>query len=226
MEHLVDRVVMADIDPDISVVWNVILRGDHEALSRRITGFEISREAVIHQLSNPPKSDLDRAFNTILRNRVQRGGILAPGASLVRSGENGKGVASRWYPTTLARRIEAIASVRERIEFVSADGLDLICSLTEDPEVVFFVDPPYTAGGKKAGKRLYAFNELDHSRLFALLGQSKGPALITYDDAPEPLLLAQSHGFSVERTAMSNTHHSTMLELLITSPGRPHPATA
>jgi DNA adenine methylase len=188
-------------------------------LVRRITSFQISREAVIRQLSQEPKSQIDHAFKTILRNRVQRGGILAPGASLVRSGENGKGVASRWYPRTLARRISAIAQVRDKIEFRPVDGLEIISLFLDDPTAAFFIDPPYTAGGKRAGKRLYAHNELNHDKLFKLLSRSRGPALLTYDDAPEPLALASRHSFSVEKVAMSNTHHSTMFELVISTQG-------
>jgi len=43
----------------------------------------------------------DLAFQTILRNRVNRGGILVDGAGRVKHGENGKGLTSRWYPETL-----------------------------------------------------------------------------------------------------------------------------
>lgn len=43
------------------------------------------------------------AFQTILRNRINRGGILAPGAGRIKNGESGKGKKSRWYPDTLRR---------------------------------------------------------------------------------------------------------------------------
>jgi DNA adenine methylase len=51
------------------------------------------------------------AFTTIIENWVNRGGILANGASFIKNGENGKGITSRWYPETLRRRILAIAQV-------------------------------------------------------------------------------------------------------------------
>jgi len=40
-----------------------------------------------------------------VKNRVNRGGILAPGAGMIKQGEKGKGLKSRWYPETLKRRI-------------------------------------------------------------------------------------------------------------------------
>jgi DNA adenine methylase len=53
-----------------------------------------------------------RAFATIIKNRVNRGGILAKVTSFIKNGENGKGITSRWYPETLRRRILAIAQVK------------------------------------------------------------------------------------------------------------------
>ena len=218
MENLAERVVMSEIDPSVAAVWKVIIHGDYPALVAKIMRFQISRETVIEALSEAPKGLVNRAFQTIVRNRVQRGGILAPGASLVKRGENGKGVGSRWYPLTLARRIAAIAEVRNRIVFRQADGMEIIAGHVDDPSAAYFVDPPYTAGGKRAGTRLYTFSRLDHAKLFELLAQARGPAMITYDDAAEPRVLARQHGFAVEKVRMSNAHHSTMTELVITKP--------
>jgi len=215
MEGLAERVLLGELDPDVAAVWRTLLEGDFNALIDRIMRFEMSRSEVIKAVDRPTRDDLDLAFRTLLRNRVQRGGILAPGASLIRTGENGRGIACRWYPQTLARRIRAIAQVRDRLRFIEGDGLELIARFETDPGAAFFIDPPYTAGGKRAGRRLYAFNALDHERLFALLAAARGPALITYDDAPEPRALARRHGFAVRRVPMANTHHSRLVELLI-----------
>lgn len=38
---------------------------------------------------------------------------------------------------------------------------------------------------------------------------------MTYDNAHEVRLMAESHGFDVEPIAMKNTHHAEMSELLI-----------
>lgn len=217
MENLADRVVMIELDDQVAAVWETILEGDYQQLVDRILSFEISRKAVIDELSQPPRDRDHFAFQTILRNRVQRGGILAPGASLVRNGENGRGVASRWYPQTLARRIEAIAQVRHRIEFYHGDAMDLLPQYLHYKSSALFIDPPYTAGGKRAGNRLYARSGLDHERLFDLAARAGGSVMMTYDNASEPRQWALRHRFQVETVPMSNTHHQTMLELVITN---------
>jgi DNA adenine methylase len=81
--------------------------------------------------------------------------------------------------------------------------------------VIYFIDPPYTAGGKKAGKRLYKHCDLDHERLFTACESLKGGFLMTYDNAEEVKKLARKHGFAMRLIPMTNTHHATMEELVI-----------
>ena len=159
--------------------------------------------------------DASRAFRTILKNRTFHGGILAAGSAPLKNGENGRGVKSRWYPETLQKRILGIDAIRERITFLHGDGLKAIQAAKDRRDVVFFVDPPYTAPGKQAGRRLYTHFDLDHENLFALLSQAKGDFLMTYDDNGSVRELAERHGFDTELVPMKNTHHAEMKELLI-----------
>ena len=212
--NLAHKVVMSELDPDVAAVWRTILQNP-EGLCRRILEFEVTLENVRKVLAAEAMTEEERAFATIVRNRTQHSGILAPGASLVKSGESGKGLKSRWYPETLVRRIRLINKYHARIEFLEKDGFDVIRQHRGDPRAVFFVDPPYTAGGKKAGKRLYRFNDVNHEELFSLMARTEGAFLMTYDDADEVRQLARSHGFRVDRIPMKNTHHRVMYELLI-----------
>ncbi|MDD4447292.1 MAG: hypothetical protein PHN61_06405, partial [Methanothrix sp.] len=82
-------------------------------------------------------------------------------------------------------------------------------------DVVFFIDPPYTVGGKKAGKRLYKYYDIDHEELFTICEALRGDFLITYDNADEVRELARGHGFSMRLVPMKNTHHAKMQELVI-----------
>jgi DNA adenine methylase len=108
--------------------------------------------------------------------------------------------------------------MRSNIDFVEGDAFPLIEQYIDRRDVAFFIDPPYTAGlGKRAGLRLYRFNELDHQALFALLGKAHGLVLMTYDDCEEVEQLAMSHGFCTERVPMENTHHEKKFELLISN---------
>lgn len=217
-EELVEHVVLAEVDENVSAVWVTVLGGGANSLAERILEFDLTHENVREVLGKRYDNVLDQAFQTILRNRTQHGGIMAGGASLIKNGENGKGLRSRWYASTLARRIRDIDQIRNRITFVPGDGLEVIRQHIDRSDVAFFIDPPYTAGGasgKRAGTRLYTHFELDHTRLFSLAGQAAGDVLLTYDDAPDVRQLATEHSLDFKPIAMKNTHHEKMTELLI-----------
>jgi DNA adenine methylase len=216
-ENLADRALLIELDERVGSVWQTILGGEGEWLANRILGFEMTLQNLEWELKKSGGSIREIAFQTILRNRTNHGGIMAPGAGFIKYGENGKGVASRWYPHTLARRIRDIDRIRERIDFVCGDGFAAIREYKEENNVAFFIDPPYTAAGKKAGARLYTQNMLDHEGLFGLIENVKGKFLMTYDDAAGVREMASRHGFQVEVTAMNNTHHTKMYELLISN---------
>ncbi len=133
----------------------------------------------------------------------------------MKNGENGKGLLSRWYPTTLAKRINAIGGIREQFTVIEGDGIAEIRNHHRNADAAFFIDPPYTADGKKAGKRLYLYNELDHADLFDVAQNIAGDFLMTYDNADGVRRMAQDRGFDLEPVAMKNTHHAKMTELLI-----------
>ena len=217
-EKLVSNTVMAEIDRDVAAVWFIMLNPENAAwLASRIVTYMPTPENVAYLLSENPATVSERAFQTIVRNRVNRGGILAPGAGQLKFGEAGKGILSRWYPDTLAQRIRRVASLHDRLTFRHEDGFIVLTEYAENAQAVFFLDPPYTAGknGKRAGRRLYAHNELDHKRLFDLAQQLQGDFLMTYDDTQEVRDLARFHEFDTRLVPMKTTHHAHTMELLI-----------
>ncbi|MFQ5713626.1 MAG: DNA adenine methylase [Candidatus Scalinduaceae bacterium] len=214
-EELVSHVVMVEIDEDMAAVWQSVVDGHAGWLAKRILDFELTKEAVIQEISKTDVSIKEKAFQTILKNRTFHGGILADGSGFLKHGENGKGISSRWYPTTIAKRFDNLKLVADRIMFRREDGLKVIREYSQRNDVVFFIDPPYTAGGKKAGKRLYRHYILDHECLFTLCESVKGDFLMTYDNADEVKTMAREHGFQMRLIPMKNTHHATMEELVI-----------
>ncbi len=214
-DDLVERVVMVELDDQVAAVWEVVVNGDVEWLANRIMTFEMTKEAVLEELKNPHATTKEKAFQTILKNRTLHGGILAEGSRFLKYGENGKGIRSRWYPETLARRLLDLNRVAERIDFRCHDGLKVMAEFSANEKAVYFIDPPYTAGGRKAGKRLYRYHDLDHEHLFTLCESLAGDFLMTYDEAEEVKQMARSRGFQMRLVPMKNTHHATVRELVI-----------
>ncbi|MDD9859755.1 MAG: DNA adenine methylase [Nitrospira sp.] len=214
-ERLVPHVVMAEIDEAIAAVWQSVVHGKSEWIAKKILSFDLTEESVVKEISRSKLDEKGKAFQTILKNRTLHGGILAEGSGLPKYGENGKGISSRWYPATLARRFRNLAVIAEKMEFRQEDGLKVIQEYSEQDNVVFFIDPPYTAGKKKAGRRLYRHHSINHEHLFELCESINGDFVMTYDDAEEVRALVRRHGFQMRLIPMTNTHHAIMEELVI-----------
>ena len=214
-ENIVPRALLAELDDEMAAVWKVIVNGESEWLAERILNFEMNKENVVAELNKKANDYRDTAFKTIIKNRTFHGGILAAGAGFLKNGESGKGIGSRWYPMTLAKRFKEIDRIHSKLEFRHTDAFIILDEYKNETGAVFFIDPPYTAGGKKAGKRLYTHYELDHDLLFQKCAMLKGDFIMTYDNAPEVKNLASKYNLQAKPVAMKNTHHAEMTELVI-----------
>jgi len=214
-ENLADNIIMLEIDPDVAAVWKTILGKDVDWLCDRILSFNLTIETAKKVLIESPVSIKELAFQTILKNRITHGGILADGSSFLKNGENGKGIKSRWYPSTLCHRIQDIKSIKDIITFKQGDGLTYLNEIISETNTAIFLDPPYTISGKKPGSRLYKYNQLDHKLLFEIISKATSAFLMTYDNNDEVLNLANQHKLDTELILMKSTHHRKIYELLI-----------
>ncbi len=221
-EDLAEHVMMVERDKDVAAVWEVILGDGGQWLADQITQFDMTSETVEALLSRQRYSTRQRAFATIVKNRVNHGGVLAPRAGRLnrgektkaKNGEHSKGLLSRWYPETLSTRILNIVAMRECIDFIQGDGIRVMREHAYRTDAVYFIDPPYVA----AGKRLYKHSALDHERLFRTAKALAGDFLMTYDDADEVRRLAQKYDLDtldIPLPKVNNTHHEERVELLI-----------
>lgn len=210
-EKMAEHITMVEMDEEIAAVWEVILNGKNKWLADKIFSYDLTHANVKAELENPNKQLQDIAFCTILKNRVFHGGILAKGSGMIKNGENGKGIASRWYPKTLRDRILAINYVKDKITFISGDAFEVLEQNLNNKGAYFFIDPPYTI----AGKRLYTYFDIDHERLFELTAQLKGKFMLTYDDTHEIRELANKYNLLFRTIPMKTTLHYEKNEIII-----------
>ena len=213
-EALAKRATMIELDEDVVSVWDAALNGQAEWLCQQLKSFKVQRKTVAKELSRRPRSTRQRAWLTLLRNRVNHGGILAPGAGLLKRGEDDNGLKSRWYPDTLAARIRSINKLNDRISLISGDGLEWLEKNAEElneQSSAIFIDPPYA----RVGRRLYACGTIEHRRLFQIAGRLKNRVLLTYNDSLEIRALAAEFGFSFRAVKMLNRQNLTKTELLL-----------
>lgn len=210
-ENFANQITMVELDEEVAAVWEVILNGKNSWLAERILLFDLTHENVQAQLDKADKQVQDVAFCTILKNRIFHGGILAKGSGMLKKGENGRGIASRWYPKTLHDRIIAIGLVKEKISFVNGDAFSILEENASNKSAYFFIDPPYTL----AGKRLYTHYHIDHEKLFWHTSQLAGRFMLTYDDTPEIRGLAHKYNLQYRTIPMKTTLHYEKNELII-----------
>lgn len=211
-ENLATKILMVELDEQIAAVWDTIInQGEGGWLADQIVNFDLTIENAKEKIEQKDRSTKEDAFVTILKNRIYHGGILASGSGMLKRGENGKGIASRWYPKTLKKRIDNMSLVTHKIDFIQADAFKIIKKYSGNKNYVFFVDPPYTV----AGKRLYKYFDIDHRKLFDYLSKIEGSFLITYDDTEEVRQWAEEFKFKYRKVPMKTTHHRTKYELII-----------
>jgi DNA adenine methylase len=205
------ELTLVELDEDVASVWQTVLGDKVGELTNKIMNFPMSKGEVRSLLKKKPHTQLARAFSAILKNRVRRGGIMTDDASLLKLGENGKGVKSRWYPETLRDRIKKISQHREKITFFHGDGLEFTRLVGKTKRLAFFIDPPYII----AGRRLYKHSEIDHLRVFETAKAISGDWLLTYENTKEVRALAGGFEFSTRQVQMRTAHNSVKTELLI-----------
>ena len=210
MEDMAKCCIMIELDHDVAAFWKDALH-DTDSMIDQIRQFNLTRENVL-ALEQQETS----GFRTLVLNRTRNFGILTQRASLIKNGENRKGIGSRWYPDTLIRRLQTIAKYADRITFYEADGMAALESLERGRKIAVFIDPPYAAGVRRGNTNLYRHSDIDHRRLFGMLAESDVDFLMTNGYSPEVAGLVREFGFCAVSVRMKNAHHDKVLELVIT----------
>ena len=217
MERLVERGILIELDNEVANFWwGVLYRGEQLAAEvRRMT----SPEALLHIREWPaPQYDLvGKALRLLVLNRTNRGGVLAEGAAAMNKGEKGKGIASRWYPDTLADRIMEISFHSPFIKLRHGDAIGdgLLTKLLDwyGDRGAVFLDPPYP----DTGERLYDHHEVDIGELFIFLGgRPNTHFLMTLPCTDDVLAYVKDFHFHAVRVPVKTGHHLMKDELVVT----------
>lgn len=212
---LAEHVIFVERDPSVAAVWRAFLGRNYRRMDALIRDFVPTRRAVQRVLARSPGDDVELAFQVLVRNRTTRAGIIAPGAGLLNKGENGRGIASRWYPQTLRKRGEAIRALRRRFTFIEGNGFEEIIRSRDDTRTAVFADPPYLGGVSSPGSRLYAHSDVRAEDLILELAQRRGPFALTYHAEPFIADLAHRHELTAALIRMRDAHHRSQGEWLI-----------
>lgn len=219
-EH-VDSIVINDLDPAVHAFWFSLVNNGEEFISKvqeiPLTLDEWRRQRSIYQTidsSDPESLQLGLAF--FFLNRTNRSGILNAGVIGGKSQAGKYKIGARFNRDQLVERLAAIHTRRDSITVSRQDGRGLIESEADNPEILFYVDPPYV----QMGKSLYlsAFGELDHTLLANCLNRrANANWILTYDDHPLIDALYADRNSSLFKLVYSAQNRGYAQELMIVS---------
>lgn len=190
LQNKVKQITLNDFDRSVYAFWHSVLY-QTEKLCQLIEDVDINipnwEKAKALQAKKGQADLLQLGFSTLFLNRTNRSGILKAG---VIGGKNQIGkykIGCRFNKFDLKRRIQRIASQRNKINLSNLDAIDLVekfCPQSQKEMPIFYFDPPYYLKGSS----LYAhhYHHEDHKRLSEVLSKIKGAYwVLSYDDTPE-----------------------------------------
>lgn len=185
-DDIVQTVVLNDFDSHIYHFWFTVLYHTDDLLRKimdtPITLEERDRQKVIYR--NDTADKLSDGFATLFLNRVNFSGVIKGGPIGGLSQSGAYKIDCRFNKVEIAKKIQQIASLRDRIELYNCDACELITQhLQRRIRTSFFnIDPPYVNKGRK----LYTnyFKEKDHRNLERTITRHLGETrwIVTYDD--------------------------------------------
>ncbi|HUD22511.1 MAG TPA: DNA adenine methylase [Acidobacteriaceae bacterium] len=178
-----------DIDGEV-VNFFKVLRDNREDLIQAIALTPFSREEFAAAVTLPRQviGEVEQARRFFVRARQARTG-LAQTASLGRwanckntSRGGMSGVVSRWLGSV--EMLPLIAERLLRVQIENRPATDIV-QLYDDPETLFYCDPPYVHGSRGDAKAYsYEMSDAQHTKFAQVLNLCKGKVAISGYDSP------------------------------------------
>jgi site-specific DNA-adenine methylase len=182
---IVERLVLVENDPRIACLLRGLL--DDPTLADRYAAFECTRTNV-ETLIRTEHS----AFRYLVQSRCSRRGGL--------DGAFRTPIDDLYCREEVVENIRRVQAMRDRIEVIEGDGLEIMRQHAGNRNVGCFADPPHSPSPQK---------------LFSLLAGWQGPWLLTDDDSPMVRRLAVCYRLASEKILMTTADNTKKKELVL-----------
>jgi DNA adenine methylase len=198
---IVQRLIL--IEKDVAVAC--LLKGmiTDPTLSDRFRAFHCTRENVEQVLATETG-----AFAYLVRSRVSNRAKWWGGRRTE--------ISCRWCPDVVIPNLRRVYAFRNRITVICGDAFNVMPTYHGDSGVGCFCDPPYTAGSGSKGKTIYRHHEVNHPKLFSLLGGWRGPWILTEDNSITVRRLALCNRLNMKAICMNTSENIIKRELMMT----------
>ncbi|MDA3800376.1 MAG: DNA adenine methylase [Kiritimatiellae bacterium] len=183
----VSRIHINDIDQAIFSFWKSIITETDEFIQKvhdtPVTISEWNKQKDIYK-NLCDYTELERGFSAFFLNRCNRSGILTGGCIGGKEQKSKYKLDARFNKNNLIKRIERIATYKDKIELYNQDTLALLQeNKNEFKNAIIYLDPPYYEKGFCLYKNFYKHD--DHVRIADILSQLSGHWIVSYDNVPE-----------------------------------------
>lgn len=192
----VDRVILNDYDLCIYSLWTSILNNTNRFIDLTMTCpldiNEWTRQREIYKRRDP-KDLFSLGFATFYLNRCNRSGIICNAGPIGGKSQSGTyKMDARFKRVDLAKRIERIAAMKDRIEYHNLDAIEFLKSKIPPGKgrnkYLVYLDPPYYLRGPELYLNFYHHD--NHQELSCYLHRQIALKwIMSYDNAPEINLL-------------------------------------
>lgn len=212
-DNQVDSIGLIDLDPLVIAFWQTVFF-DSEWLIDQIEKVEVSLENWRKFKTMRSKSTRGMALTCLFLNRTSFSGILSDSAGPIGgiSQESDYLIDCRFPKETIIKRIQQIASHRERVAFIWCgswkEGMRNLRKIEKmgglPTNKFFYIDPPFFEKADRLYR--YYFKMGDHIELRDFLLTFSSPWLLSYD---EPNLAKNLYGDSVFSKGVSTIYSAS-----------------
>lgn len=214
---LIDRLILNDLNPAVFSFWDSVKNAPDE-LIKMVLSENVDINAWHHwrNIYNDDTADkIQRGFSAFFLNRTNRSGILHAGPIGGKDQSGAYKIDCRFNRLNLAKRIEKIAIISDRIDVHSIDAAKLISDIAK-PFDFIYADPPYVKEGKNIYQN-FSFDDKKHFNFSVVIKRSPAKWLISYDDHPLVHSLYAKAGINVIEFSYVMNQARVGRELLIAS---------
>lgn len=183
-EGYVDHIYINDLDKSIYAFWISIFNQPDEfckwieELDITIANWNKYKKI---QYSSDSVDNFELAKSTFFLNRTNISGVIKGG---VIGGQDQKGkykIDARFNKQDLIKRIQKLATIKDRISISNLDGLSFLNILNKKKEEIFiYLDPPYFQKGADLYMNFYS--KEDHKKLSRYIRNLNKKWMVSYDN--------------------------------------------
>ncbi|MGT2930218.1 DNA adenine methylase [Streptococcus dentasini] len=166
-----------DLNDDVINLFQVI-QSDPGSLQEKLFLTPYSRKIYNMAWEQHPKTEVDQAFNFLVRSVMSHGFRLKEKSGWKNDivGRERAYAVKHW--TDLPDLIQEVVLRLKKVQIENRPALELI-SRFNHPEVCMYIDPPYVLSTRTREQYKYEMSDNDHIELLELLNQSKAQIILS-----------------------------------------------